>query len=48
LEVGRGVARKINEDGIVEFDVQQTRDRFGQWLIEFQPDNDFAIHGVGL
>ena len=29
LVVGRDVSRQINEDGIVEFGIQQARDRFG-------------------
>jgi len=29
LEVGREVPRKIYKDRIVEFEVQETRDRFG-------------------
>jgi len=47
LEVGRNGIRKIYEDGILEFYVQQTRDRFGQWLIEFQLDSDITVLGVG-
>jgi len=35
LEVGRDVTRNIYEDGIVEFQVQQTRDCFVQPLIAY-------------
>jgi len=38
---------QIYEERIVEFWVQQTRDRLEQWLIEFQLDSDIAVHGVG-
>jgi len=46
LEVRLDGARKIYEDRTVEFEVQQTRDRLGQRLIELQIEPDIVVLGV--
>ena len=47
LKFGREFTYENYEDWLVEFYVQEARDRLGQWLIEFQIDPVTAVLGVG-